>query len=122
MNHMAKKGTTFANHFVTTALCCPSRVSLLTGRQAHGLTSVTFVLCAWRPVSKLTRDGQHRAVVTKWFALFIFLILPFDLHLTDILGGYLKFVEREFNENYLWLTPGWVDIGYVRIMCLAPSE
>jgi arylsulfatase A-like enzyme len=46
MNHMAKKGTTFANHFVTTALCCPSRVSLLTGRQAHN-TNVTDVNPPW---------------------------------------------------------------------------
>lgn len=30
-----------------------------------GLTSVTFVLCAWRPVHKLTREGQQSAVVTK---------------------------------------------------------
>lgn len=46
IKHMAKKGTTFANHFVTTALCCPSRVSLLTGRQAHN-TNVTDVNPPW---------------------------------------------------------------------------
>ena len=46
MKHMAEKGTTFANHFVTTALCCPSRVSLLTGRQAHN-TNVTDVNPPW---------------------------------------------------------------------------
>lgn len=36
------KGTEFQNHFVTTSLCCPSRVSLWTGRQAHN-TNVTDV-------------------------------------------------------------------------------
>jgi arylsulfatase A-like enzyme len=36
------KGTFFKNHFVTTALCCPSRVSLWTGQQAHN-TNVTDV-------------------------------------------------------------------------------
>lgn len=36
------QGTFFRNHFVTTALCCPSRVSLWTGRQAHN-TNVTDV-------------------------------------------------------------------------------
>jgi arylsulfatase A-like enzyme len=46
MKHLAEKGTEFANHFVTTALCCPSRVSLLTGRQAHN-TNVTDVHPPW---------------------------------------------------------------------------
>lgn len=40
--HIKDKGTFFRNHFVTTALCCPSRVSLWTGRQAHN-TNVTDV-------------------------------------------------------------------------------
>lgn len=40
--HLRQKGTFFRNHFVTTALCCPSRVSLWTGRQAHN-TNVTDV-------------------------------------------------------------------------------
>lgn len=40
--HLRDKGTFFRNHFVTTAVCCPSRVSLWTGRQAHN-TNVTDV-------------------------------------------------------------------------------
>ncbi|KAJ5933093.1 hypothetical protein N7516_007582 [Penicillium verrucosum] len=75
IKHMAKKGTTFANHFVTTALCCPSRVSLLTGRHAHN-TNVTDVNPPW--------------------------------------GGYPKFVERGFNENYLpvWMQQAGYDTYY----------
>ncbi|GMG47862.1 unnamed protein product [Aspergillus oryzae var. brunneus] len=46
MKHMRDKGTTFNNHFVTTALCCPSRVSLWTGRLAHN-TNVTDVHPPW---------------------------------------------------------------------------
>lgn len=69
--HIKEKGTFFRNHFVTTALCCPSRVSLWTGRQAHN-TNVTDV----RP--------------------------PY--------GGYPKFVERGFNDNFL---PIWLqEAGY----------
>ncbi|KAJ5104210.1 hypothetical protein N7532_004739 [Penicillium argentinense] len=65
------KGTFFRNHFVTTALCCPSRVSLWTGRQAHN-TNVT------------------------------------DVH--PPYGGYPKFVDRGFNENFL---PVWLqEAGY----------
>lgn len=39
---MADKGTTFNKHFCTVSLCCPSRVSLLTGKAAHN-TNVTDV-------------------------------------------------------------------------------
>lgn len=59
MKHLAKKGTTFANHFVTTALCCPSRVSLLTGRQAHN-TNVTDVNPPW---GKTTPVPGHRLLL-----------------------------------------------------------
>jgi Sulfatase len=42
IRELKEKGTYYKNHFVTTALCCPSRVSLWTGRQAHN-TNVTDV-------------------------------------------------------------------------------
>ncbi|KAJ5902580.1 hypothetical protein N7495_003108 [Penicillium taxi] len=73
--HIRDKGTFFRNHFVTTALCCPSRVSLWTGRQAHN-TNVTDV----NP--------------------------PY--------GGYPKFVDRGFNENWLpvWLQEAGYDTYY----------
>ena len=41
-SHLQHKGTEFVNHFVTTALCCPSRVSLWTGKLAHN-TNVSDV-------------------------------------------------------------------------------
>lgn len=39
---LADQGTTYKNHFTTTAICCPSRVSLWTGKQPHN-TNVTDV-------------------------------------------------------------------------------
>lgn len=76
LKHLKQKGTFFKNHFVTTALCCPSRVSLWTGRQAHN-TNVTDVFPPY--------------------------------------GGYPKFVERGFNENFLpvWLQQAGYDTYYV---------
>jgi arylsulfatase A-like enzyme len=40
--HLRDEGTTYLKHHCTTAVCCPSRVSLWTGRQAHN-TNVTDV-------------------------------------------------------------------------------
>lgn len=42
LKHLKEQGTFYKNHFVSTALCCPSRVSLWTGRYAHN-TNVTDV-------------------------------------------------------------------------------
>ncbi|KAL2807944.1 alkaline-phosphatase-like protein [Aspergillus granulosus] len=75
LKHLKQKGTFFRNHFVTTALCCPSRVSLWTGRQAHN-TNVTDVSPPY--------------------------------------GGYPKFVDRGFNDNFLpvWLQNAGYDTYY----------
>lgn len=40
--HIIDRGTLFRRHFCTTAICCPSRVTLLTGKAAHN-TNVTDV-------------------------------------------------------------------------------
>jgi hypothetical protein len=40
--HLIDQGTSFPNHYCTVALCCPSRVSLWTGKAAHN-TNVTDV-------------------------------------------------------------------------------
>jgi arylsulfatase A-like enzyme len=39
---MGEEGTFFSKHYCTIALCCPSRVSLLTGKMAHN-TNVTDI-------------------------------------------------------------------------------
>lgn len=40
--HMIEQGTMYTKHFCTVSICCPSRVSLLTGKAAHN-TNVTDV-------------------------------------------------------------------------------
>lgn len=40
--HLLDQGLFYKRHYCTTALCCPSRVSLWTGKQAHN-TNVTDV-------------------------------------------------------------------------------
>lgn len=41
--HLRNEGTSFSRHYATTAVCCPSRVTLWTGRFAHN-TNVTDVI------------------------------------------------------------------------------
>lgn len=48
--HLIDHGTSYRRHFCTTALCCPSRVSLWTGKAAHN-TNVTDVSPPYGKVS-----------------------------------------------------------------------
>lgn len=48
--HLIFEGTTFPRHYCTVALCCPSRVNLLTGMMAHN-TNVTDI---WGPYGMLS--------------------------------------------------------------------
>ncbi|KAE8371284.1 alkaline-phosphatase-like protein [Aspergillus bertholletiae] len=65
MKHMRDKGITFSNHFVTTALCCPSRVSLWTGRLAHN-TNVTDVHPPWGGYPKFVEGGFDKNFLPVW--------------------------------------------------------
>ena len=59
LSRVKDKGVELANHFVTTALCCPSRVCLWTGRQAHN-TNITDVDPPWGKQA-LTMASEIRA-------------------------------------------------------------
>lgn len=52
--HLIDQGTLYKRHFCTTAVCCPSRVTLWTGKAAHN-TNVTDV---FPPYGKLTRANH----------------------------------------------------------------
>lgn len=41
--HLINHGSFYKKHFCTTALCCPSRATLMTGKAAHN-TNVTNVV------------------------------------------------------------------------------
>ena len=55
--HLIQEGTSYERHYCTVALCCPSRVNLLTGKMAHN-TNVTDLRL---PFGELTvsRNSQH---------------------------------------------------------------
>ena len=87
--HIADHGTTFTNHFCTVSLCCPSRVSLLTGKAAHN-TKVTDVA----PPYGYACLFQNVSVIL----------------LISHLSGYPKFISENWNDRYL---PVWLqDAGY----------
>ncbi|KAL4938463.1 hypothetical protein BDV06DRAFT_225995 [Aspergillus oleicola] len=65
LKHLKQKGTSFSNHFVTTSLCCPSRVSLWTGRQAHN-TNVTDVSPPYGGYPKFVDRGFNNAFLPVW--------------------------------------------------------
>ena len=58
--HISDRGTHFKKHFCSTALCCPSRVTLWTGKLAHN-TNVTDVN---PPYGKLTSMSSARIELT----------------------------------------------------------
>ncbi|PWY66783.1 Arylsulphatase [Aspergillus heteromorphus CBS 117.55] len=63
--HLAQQGTFYANHFVTTALCCPSRVSLWTGKQAHN-TNVTEIYPPYGGYPKFVAEGHNDNWLPLW--------------------------------------------------------
>lgn len=63
--HLADKGTTYANHFTTTAICCPSRVSLWTGKQPHN-TNVTDVHPPYGGYPKFVSQGLNSNYLPVW--------------------------------------------------------
>ncbi|PNP78540.1 hypothetical protein FNYG_08170 [Fusarium nygamai] len=63
--HIIDKGTSFVNHFTTTAICCPSRVALWTGKQPHN-TNVTDVDPPYGGFPKFASQGLNENYLPVW--------------------------------------------------------
>ncbi|KAK0313546.1 hypothetical protein LTR01_001802 [Friedmanniomyces endolithicus] len=63
--HLTDRGTTFNRHYCTNALCCPSRVSLWTGKAAHN-TNVTDVNPPYGGYPKFASQGFNSAYLPIW--------------------------------------------------------
>ncbi|KAF3033334.1 hypothetical protein E8E11_003431 [Didymella keratinophila] len=63
--HFKQEGTWFKKHFCTVALCCPSRVSLLTGKAAHN-TNVTDVSAPYGGYPRFIEEGFNDDYLPVW--------------------------------------------------------
>ncbi|KAF1981183.1 arylsulfatase [Aulographum hederae CBS 113979] len=63
--HLIDRGTLFTKHFCTIALCCPSRVSLWTGKAAHN-TNVTDVNPPYGGYPKFIQQGLNSNWLPVW--------------------------------------------------------
>ncbi|KAE8154437.1 alkaline-phosphatase-like protein [Aspergillus avenaceus] len=63
--YIRDQGIFYKNHFVTTALCCPSRVSLWTGKQAHN-TNVTEIYPPYGGYPKFVTEGHNDNWLPLW--------------------------------------------------------
>ncbi|KKA31221.1 hypothetical protein TD95_000787 [Thielaviopsis punctulata] len=63
--YLAENGTSYQKHFCTTAVCCPSRTSLWTGKLAHN-TNVTDVSPPYGGYPKFVSQGFNDAYLPVW--------------------------------------------------------
>ncbi|OAP61898.1 hypothetical protein AYL99_04101 [Fonsecaea erecta] len=63
--HVSDHGTSFRRHYCTVALCCPSRVSMWTGKAAHN-TNVTDLHPPWGGYPKFVSQGFNDAYLPIW--------------------------------------------------------
>ena len=63
--HLVAQGTFYSRHYCTIAVCCPSRVSLLTGKAAHN-TNVTSVAPPYGGYPKFLSQGFNDDYLPLW--------------------------------------------------------
>ncbi|KAF2214407.1 hypothetical protein CERZMDRAFT_37524 [Cercospora zeae-maydis SCOH1-5] len=63
--HITEQGTTFGRHYCTVAQCCPSRVTIWTGKTAHN-TNVTDVNPPYGGWPKFVTQGFNSAYLPIW--------------------------------------------------------
>jgi len=92
--NLTGKGTKFTNALVTTALCCPSRASILRGQYAHNHL-VTQGLEDPRGFEKFKALGRENSTVATW--------LQDGGYKTTLIGKYLN----GYGDGTTYVPPGW---------------
>ena len=93
---VAGRGATFANFFVTTPLCAPSRASLLRGQYAHnhGMLTNNVPTGGFLTFHLL---GREESTIATW-------LHDAGYH-TALIGKYLNGFPRDVSQRYV--PPGW---------------
>jgi N-acetylglucosamine-6-sulfatase len=95
---MADKGTTFANHFVSNSLCCPSRATILRGQYSHN-TGIFTNGGANGGFQTFHDKGRENSTVATW--------LRAAGYKTVLLGKYLNAYPGTAGSTYV--PPGWTE-------------
>src|SRR5438105_2581623 len=91
-------GLTFTNYYVSSALCCPSRVSLLRGQLPHNTT----VLTNEDGFAKFHQLGLESSTVATW--------LQSAGYRTALMGKYLNgYLEARGTGLFEFVPPGWSE-------------
>ncbi len=95
---LGSEGATFSNFFVSSPLCCPSRVCILRGQYPHN----TQILSNWEPqggFSKFHRLGLEDSTIATW--------LQQAGYRTALIGKYLNGYPESVEDTYI--PPGWTE-------------
>jgi arylsulfatase A-like enzyme len=93
---IADQGVTFANHFVSFSLCCPSRASILRGQYAHN-TQILGNMPPTGGYEKFHALGEENSTVATW--------LQAAGYKTMYVGKYLNGYPG--NAGRTFVPPGW---------------
>lgn len=92
------EGLTFDNYFVSSAVCCPSRVSMLRGQLPHNTT----VLTNEDGFMKFHQLGLESSTIATW--------LQSSGYRTALMGKYLNgYLEPRGAGLYQYVPPGWSE-------------
>jgi len=97
-NLVQAPGLTFTNYYVTSALCCPSRVSMFRGQYPHNTT----VLTNEDGFAKFHKQGLESSTFATW--------LQGAGYRTALMGKYLNgYLEPRGAGLFEYVPPGWSE-------------
>ena len=98
--HLVRQGTTFRNFLYNSALCCPSRATMLRGQYAHN-TRVFGNTAENGGFYRLYRRGLERSTLATW--------LRRSGYATGYFGKYFNGYAEQAGLPLTYTPPGWTE-------------